>query len=303
MLGGEHEPQARRDRLRERPRGDRPQAVAAGGQQREPEAVADRGVHAAEMRALGRQPRLEAELVEAAQGQIAQAARRVVGDERERARRLPRRGDQLRCGPPAQRHGADLGRAGGVAGVDHDRGVDLAAPDPLHELERAVDAQLQRALADVLADDRDQVRQHRVDEVLDRAEDERARVAVAASQAREGVVVGGQDRAELDRRLLAEGRQLDAAATLGEQRLAELLLEAAHVAADRGLGEVQRLGGAVVAAVADDREERADVGEVEVHVCHGRGPGLWAQGIDDECASVRRQVRLVSWPVTGTVGE
>ena len=59
----------------------------------------------------------------------------------------------------------------------------------------------------------------------------------------------------------------------GEQRLAELLLEAAHVPADRGLGEVQRLGGAVVAAVTDDREERAQVGEVEIHVVHRCAPG------------------------------
>ena len=81
----------------------------------------------------------------------------------------------------------------------------------------------------------------------------------------ERAVVGGQHVAELGRGALAVGRQLDAAAAAGEQRLAELVLEPADVAADRGLGEVQRLGGAVVAAEADDREEGAQVGGVEVH--------------------------------------
>ena len=63
--------------------------------------------------------------------------------------------------------------------------------------------------------------------------------------------------AQLVRGALAVGRQLDAAAAPGEQRLAELLLEPAHVAADGGLRQVQRLGGAVVPAEVDDGEEGA----------------------------------------------
>jgi hypothetical protein len=76
--------------------------------------------------------------------------------------------------------------------------------------------------------------------------------------------VGGQHLPQLLGRALAERGQLDAAPALDEQRLAQLLVQSPDVAADRRLGQVQRLGGAAVAAVADDRQERAQVCRIEV---------------------------------------
>ena len=81
--------------------------------------------------------------------------------------------------------------------------------------------------------------------------------------------------------------QLHPAAALAKQRLAELLLEPADVAADRRLGQVQRLGRAVIAAVADDRVERTEVGGVEIHRWRDRDSALSDLAtIDNESASV-----------------
>ena len=175
--------------------------------------------------------------------------------------------------------------SGAVARVDDDRGVDLAAAEPLDELERAVDAQLQRPVADLLADHPDQVGQHRVDEVLDHAEHERAGLGAGALQPRDRAVVHGEHLAELGRRALAVGRELHTPASPLEQRLAELGLELAHVTAHRGLREVQRLGGTVVAAVADDGEERAQVDRIELH------RGAWLRE-DPSVARDRSRMRI-----------
>ena len=104
------------------------------------------------------------------------------------------------------------------------------------------------------------------------AEHERARRRARAAAARARASCAARTLASSSAAPLAERRQLDAAAALGEQRLAELLLQAPHVAADRRLGQVQRVGRAVVAAVADDRQERAEMGGVEVHAAHRRAP-------------------------------
>ena len=101
--------------------------------------------------------------------------------------------------------------------------------------------------------------------------------------------MGRQDVLELGRGALAERGQAHAPAVAREQRLAELLLEAPDVPADRGLRQVQRLGRAVVAAVADDRLQRAEVGGVEVHrVSVARGRRLGKRPITKRYRSRRR---------------
>ena len=111
-----------------------------------------------------------------------------------------------------------------------------------------------------------------------------------ALQPRQRAVVDREHLGELLRGALAVRGELDAAAPPLEQRLAELALELAHVAADRGLREVQRLGGAVVAAVADDRQERAQVDGIELHrrTIVARN-ALDPQAIDHGCVSVLGQ--------------
>src|SRR3954454_2886012 len=301
LLGSDEEPEARVDRRAERPVADRAQAVAAGREQRVAEAVADRRVDAAQVRALGGDDALEAELVEPAERPLAQPARRVVGDERQR-RGERDGGREGRARPPAQRHRPEVERAGGVTGVDHDRRFALAALDPVDELGRAVHPQLERPVADRAAHRAEQVGEDRVDEVLDDAEDERRRGGAVAAQARERAVVGGEHARELGGGALAVGGELDAAAAAGEQRRSELLLEQPHVAADGGLGEVHRFGGAVVAAEADDREERAEVGGIEVHraiVAAGPPPRKNRSRIRIGC---RTTSRLSAAAAAGTLG-
>ena len=102
-----------------------------------------------------------------------------------------------------QGDGAELDRVAHVERVERDRGVDLTARTPRLTVRGAIDAHLQHALADLLAHDREQPGEDRVDEVLDRAEHEGARAI--AQQSRDRAVVGGQQLAELERRALAEG--------------------------------------------------------------------------------------------------
>jgi hypothetical protein len=66
VRGVEQEPQRGRDGLAQRALGDRAQPVAAGREQRVAEAVAHRALHAAEVRALGGEHVIEAQLVQAA---------------------------------------------------------------------------------------------------------------------------------------------------------------------------------------------------------------------------------------------
>ena len=223
--------------------------------------------------------------MQAGEREFAQAARRVVGDKGERIQQ-GRRGGQGGRRPPAQRERADLERIPDVTGVDHDGGVDLAAAQPVDQLERAVDTQLHGPAGELLAHDAQQVRQDRVDEVLDHAEHERAGFTVAALQTRHRAVMGAEHVGELGGGALAERRQLDAAPAAREQRLAELLLEAPDVPAHGRLREVQGVGGAVVAAEADDREKGAEVGGIEIHVPHGRAPERCTQGIDHGSVSI-----------------
>ena len=103
--------------------------------------------------------------------------------------------------------------------------------------------------------------------MLDGAEHERP----LAAQVRHRAVVDAQQLAQLFRHGLAAGGHLHAAAAALEQRPADALLEPAHVLGDRRLREVQRLGGAVIAAVVDDGEERADMAEVEIHDINDKG--------------------------------
>ena len=102
----------------------------------------------------------------------------------------------------------------------------------------------------------------RVDDVLDRAEDEeRTRSSSSRASARSWAARTVSSSATAR---LTEGGQAHAAAAADEERVAELLLEQADVTADRGLGQVERLGGAAVPAITDDRLQRADVGGVDI---------------------------------------
>jgi hypothetical protein len=114
-------------------------------------------------------------------------------------------------------------------------------------------------------------RQEQARIVVGRADRDRT-VERGSVERRRGLLMRGQDAPRVWQQQLAVGRQRHAAAVALEQRPAELLLEPAHLHADRRLGPVHPLGGGGVAAGLGDRYEAAqEVGiEDRGHDVHHR---------------------------------
>ena len=101
-----------------------------------------------------------------------------------------------------------------------------------------------------------------------------ASAAVAATRARprttpacssiaaRAAATSGQDRVGALEQVGARRRELDALRRPGQERDAELLLEAEHLLGHRGLREVQGVGGAGDVPVAGDRGEGLELAEV-----------------------------------------
>ena len=83
-----------------------------------------------------------------------------------------------------------------------------------------------------------------------------------------GGVGGGEQRSGVVKQLASSRRQGDRALVSDEELGAELALQRADLATERGLGDVQLLGRLPEVQGVGDRDEVADLAEINVHGRH-----------------------------------